>query len=79
MDYELRILVEQGAISSQEVIKRDTIPSYALQGPTSIGELGLRHTEQIALPRKVQNILLAEQLLFLAPGLARLCLSPEVV
>jgi hypothetical protein len=47
MDYELRILVEQGAISSQEVIKRDTIPSDALQGPTSIGEPGLRHTAQI--------------------------------
>ena len=47
MDYELRIVVEKVAIRSQEVIKRDTITSYALQCPTSIGELGLRHTEQI--------------------------------
>jgi len=36
MDYELRIIVEKIAISSQEVVKRDTITSYALQGPTSI-------------------------------------------
>jgi hypothetical protein len=43
MDYELRIIVEKVAISSQEVIKRDTITSYALQCPTSIVELGLRH------------------------------------
>ena len=34
MDYELRIVVEKVAISSQEVIKRDTITSYALQCPT---------------------------------------------
>ena len=55
MDYALRIVVEKVAINSQEVIKRDTITSYAVQCPTSIGELGLRHTEQIALLRKVQD------------------------
>jgi hypothetical protein len=69
MDYELRIVVEKVAISSQEVIKRDTITSYAVQCPTSIGELGLRHTEQIALLRKVQDILLAEQALLLDSGI----------
>ena len=69
MDYELRIIVEKVVVSSQEVIKRDTITSYALQCPTSIGELGLCHTEQIALLEKVQNILLAEQSLLLAPGI----------
>jgi hypothetical protein len=36
MDYELRIIVEKVAISSQEVIKRNTVTSYALQCPTSI-------------------------------------------
>jgi len=36
MDYELRIVVEKVASSSQEVVKRDTITSYALQCPTSI-------------------------------------------
>ena len=61
MDYELRIVVEKVAVSSQEVIKRDTITSYALQRPTSIGELGLRHVEQISLLENVQNILLTEQ------------------
>ena len=38
MDYELRIVVEQVAVSSQEVVKRDTIISYALQCLTSISE-----------------------------------------
>ena len=61
MDYELRIVVEKVAVSSQEVVKRDTITSYALQCPTSIGELGLRHAEQIDLLAQVQNIVLAEQ------------------
>ena len=49
MDYELRIIVEKVAISSQEVIQRDTITSYALQCPTSIVELGLRHAAHNAL------------------------------
>ena len=49
MDYELRIVVEKVAVSSKEVVQRDTVTSYALQCPTSIGELGLRHAEQIAL------------------------------
>src|SRR5215510_410412 len=69
MDYELHIIVEKVAISSQEVIQRDTITSYALQCPTSIVELGLRHAEQIALLEKVQNIVLAEQSHLLDPGI----------
>jgi hypothetical protein len=69
MDYAIHIVVEKVAISSQEVIKRDTITSYDIQCPTSIGELGLCHREQIALLEKVQNILLAEQSLLLAPGI----------
>src|SRR6266487_7029817 len=69
MDYELRIIVEKVAVSSQEVIKRDTITSYALQCPTTIVELGLRHAEQIALLEQVQNRVLAEQSRLLAPGM----------
>jgi hypothetical protein len=69
MDYTLRIVVEKVAISSQEMIKRDTITRYDIQCPTSIGELGLGHTEQIALLEKVQNRLLAEQALLLAPDI----------
>ena len=61
MDFELRIVVEKVAVSSQEVVKRDTISSYALQRPTSILELGLRHGEQIALLEKIQDRLLTEQ------------------
>jgi hypothetical protein len=69
MDYELRIIVEKVAISSQEVIKRNTITSDALQCPTSIVELGLRHAEQIALLAQVQTIVLAEQSGLLDPGM----------
>src|SRR5690349_1793132 len=69
MDYEWHIIVEQVASSSHEVIKRDTITSYALQCPPSIIELGLRHAEQIALREKVQNRILAEQSRLLAPGM----------
>jgi hypothetical protein len=52
------------------VLKRDTITSYAIRCPTSMGEVGLGHAEQIALLEKVQNILLAEQSLMLAPGMS---------
>ena len=61
MDYELRIVVEKVAVSSKKVVQRDTITSYALQRPTSILGLGLRHGEQIALLGKIQDILLTEQ------------------
>src|SRR5215470_15541421 len=61
MDYALRIVVEKVAVSSQEVVQRDMITSYALRCPTSIGELGLRHTAQIALLEQVQNIILVDQ------------------
>src|SRR5215471_19972873 len=61
MDFELRIVVEKVAVSSQEVVQRDTITSYAVQCPTSIVELGLRHGEQIALLEKIQDRLLTEQ------------------
>ena len=66
MDFELRIVVEKVAVSSQEVVKRDTITSYAVQCPTSILELGLRHGEQIALLEKIQDILLTEQSVLIA-------------
>lgn len=59
MDYELRIIVEKVAVSSQEVIKRETIKIYDIQRPESITDLKLRHLEQISLLKKVQNALLA--------------------
>ena len=52
MDYELRIIVEKVAVSSQEVVKRDTIKIYDIQRPESIVDLGLRHAEQISLLEK---------------------------
>lgn len=61
MDYEFRVVVEKVSISSQDVIKRDTVKIYDINQPKSILDLGLRHEEQISLLSKVQNALLAEQ------------------
>jgi len=57
VDYELRIVVEKVAVSSQEVVKRDTIKIYDIQRPESILDLGLRHAEQISLLSKVKCII----------------------
>lgn len=61
MEYELRIIVEKVSVSTQEVVRRDTIKIYDVERPESIVDLGLRHAEQIALLEKVQNVVLAEQ------------------
>jgi hypothetical protein len=61
MDYELRIIVEKVSVTSQEVVKRDTLKVYDVKAPESILELGLRHEEQISLLEKVQNSLLSAQ------------------
>jgi len=61
MEYELRIIVEKVSVSSQKVVRRDTIKIYDVERPKSIVDLGLRHAEQIALLEKVQNVMLAEQ------------------
>src|SRR5262245_64822786 len=68
MDYELRIIVEKVAVSSQEVVQRDTIKIYDIQRPASIVDLGLRHAEQISLLEKVQNAVLAEQSVLIDSG-----------
>lgn len=61
MEYELRIIVEKVAVSTQEVVKRNTLKIYDVRHPKSILDLGLRHAEQISLLEKVQNVVLAEQ------------------
>lgn len=66
-EYELRIIVEKVAVSSQEVVKRDTLKIYDVKRPESILDLRLRHAEQISLLEKVQNALLAEQSILIEP------------
>ena len=61
MDHEFRVIVEKVSISSQQVVKRDTVKIYDIKQPESILDLGLRHEEQISLLAKVQNALLSEQ------------------
>ncbi len=61
MDYELRVIVEKVAVTSQFVVQRDTLKVYDVKAPASILELGLRHEEQISLLEKVQNTVLAAQ------------------
>ncbi|QUY46119.1 ISKra4 family transposase (plasmid) [Acaryochloris sp. 'Moss Beach'] len=69
MDYEFRVIVEKVSITSQEVVKRDTLKIYAIKQPKSILDLGLRHEEQISLLSKVQSALLAEQSTLIDIGL----------
>jgi len=58
VEYTLRVIVEKVAVKSQEVVQRDTITTYEMKPPASIGDLGLRHAEQITLLEKIQNVLL---------------------
>ena len=64
----MRIIVEKVAVSSQEVVKRDTIKIYDMQRPASIVDLGLRHAEQSSLLEKVQNAVLAAQAVLIDSG-----------
>lgn len=61
MEYELRIIVEKVSVSTQDVVKRDTLKVYDIKAPQSIVDVGLRHAEQISLIEKVQNSLIAQQ------------------
>jgi len=56
------------AVSSQEVVKRDTIKIYDIQRPESILDLDCV-MQQISLLSKVQNALLAEQTILIDPEL----------
>ena len=67
MEYELRIIVEKVAVSSQEVVKRETLSIYNVKRPESILDLGLRHAQQISLLEKVQNAVLVEQSILIEP------------
>ena len=49
-------MVEFVSVSSQEVIKRDTLKVYEVKAPESILELVLRHSEQISLLEKVPQL-----------------------
>ena len=71
MEYELRITVEKVSVSSQEIVKRDTLKIYDVKRPETILDLGLRHAEQISLLEKIQNALLAEQSVLINLGYAR--------
>ena len=65
MEHEFRVIVEKVSVTSQKVVKRDTLKIYDIKKPDSILDLGLRHQEQISLLEKVQNALLAEQTLLI--------------
>ena len=68
MDYEFRVVVEKVSVSSQKVVKRDTVKIYDIKKPESILDLGLRHEEQISLLSKVQSAFLAEQSFLIDSG-----------
>ena len=68
MEHEFRVIVEKVSVTSQKVVKRDTLKIYDIKKPDSILDLGLRHQEQISLLEKVQNALLAEQTVLIEPN-----------
>ncbi len=41
MEYELRVVVEKVLVSTQEVVKRDTLKTYDVKPPESVAYLGL--------------------------------------
>ena len=73
MDYEFRVIVEKVSVTTQEVVKRETLKIYDIKQPESILDLGLRHEEQISLLSKVQSALLAEQSTLIDPGVQAVC------
>ena len=75
MDYEFRVVVEKVSVSSQKVVKRDTLKIYEIQKPESILDFGLRHAEQISLLAKVQSALLTEQSVLIDSGHTEGCVA----
>lgn len=69
MGLERRVVVEKVAVSTQEVLQRDTVKVYDVIQPESLLDLGLRHSEQISLLEKIQNSVLAEQSKLIAQDL----------
>lgn len=55
MDFELRIVVEKVAVSTQEVVQRNTVKVYDVIPPESILDLGLRHSERKDSGRGARN------------------------
>jgi len=48
MEYELRVIVEKVAVSSQEVVQRETITTYEITAPASILDLVHLHRSACA-------------------------------
>ena len=65
MEYELRVVVEKVLVSTQEVVKRDTLKTYEVKPPESILEsLNLsyfvaRNIWRRSLPRRVAGASIA--------------------
>ena len=71
VEYTLRVIVENVAVNSQEVVQYNTIITYEIKPPVSIVDLGLRHAEQISVLEKIQNVLLEEQAMLIDSGYDR--------
>ncbi len=66
--YALRVIVEKIEIESDnKVVDRDTLTTIDIHKPTSIIEVGLRHSEQINLMQKIQDKVLSGQAAYLRP------------
>lgn len=61
MSYKLRVIVEKVNTFNDKVESREEIAEYKIENAKTILEVGLRHSAQIQLLKKVQDALLREQ------------------
>jgi ribosomal protein S27AE len=61
MGYNLRVIIEKVNAADNQVISRDEIAEYKIEKAKTILDIGLRHSTQVQLLKKVQDALLKEQ------------------
>jgi len=61
MSYHLRVVIEKVNTADNQVVSRDEIADYKIEKAKTILDVGLRHSTQIQLLKKVQDALLSEQ------------------
>lgn len=66
MSYQLRVVIEKVSNKTDKVVKRETIETFDIEKPKNIFDLGLRHKDQIALLKIIQDHILNEQSVFLS-------------
>lgn len=66
MACKLRIVIEKIDLESNKIIEKTTVDSFEIRKPEKIMDVGLRHVEQIAILRKIQQKCIDEQCVIVA-------------